>query len=418
MADKKHLLIIADAFPPDFAPRMGFLCKNLERHEDWDVTVIAPIVGQKECNITCDKTEIHKVEIVKSRNKKLAKIEWLLIFIQTLLFDKKSRIFTKKAREIINGRKFDAILCSTYYTFPLPTAQKLAEEMNIPFVADLRDIAEEYKENDFFLHKLPCLCGIEKIIPRIYKKKSVERRNKALAKAAAVVSVSPWHTSVISKYNKNTHVIYNGYDNDFFKPEEIQTDTFNITYTGRLYNESIRDPKMFFCAIENVLKTKPEIKEHLRIKWYIDDASKESVVNATKKHNLEEHTEINGFVKLTEVPRILNESSIALVFTNKTEENGTKGIMTTKFFEALGCRRPILCVKSDEDLLEQTIKKTNSGVAAKTVKEAEDFIVEKYEEWKSNGSTKQDVHEDGFAFSRKQQAEQYLEILNRLTEKQ
>ena len=415
MTEKKHLLVIADAFPPDFAPRMGFLCKNLEKQDDWDVTVVAPTVGQKECDITFNKTEIHKTEIIKSENKKIARIKWLLVFFMTLLFDKKSLIFTKKAREIIKGRKFDAILCSTYYTFPLPTAQKLAEEMNIPFVADLRDIAEEYKENDFFLYKLPYLCGIEKIIPSIYKKKSVERRNKALAKAAAVVSVSPWHTSVISKYNKNTHVIYNGYDNDFFKPEETPTDTFNITYTGRLYNESIRDPKMFFCAIENVLKTKPEIKEHLRIKWYVDDASKESVINATKKHNLEENTEINGFVKLTEVPRILNESSVVLVFSNKTEENGTKGIMTTKFFEALGCERPVLCVRSDEGCLEEAIKTTKAGVAARTVEDAENFIKAKYEQWLADGCTTQELNKtEKEKFSREKQAEQFAELVESL----
>ena len=92
--------------------------------------------------------------------------------------------------------------------------------------------------------------------------------------------------------------------------------------------------------------------------------------------------------------------------------------MTTKFFEALGCRRPILCVKSDEDILEQTIIKTNSGVAARTVDEAEDFILKKYEEWKQNGCTKQEANENGFVFSRSQQAQQYLELLNRLTEKQ
>ncbi|MBQ6962420.1 MAG: glycosyltransferase [Paludibacteraceae bacterium] len=418
MTEKKHLLVIADAFPPDFAPRMGFLCKNLEKQNDWDVTVVAPTVGQKECDITFNKTEIHKVDIIESRNKKLAKLKWLLVFFMTLLFDKKSLIFTKKAKEIIKGRKFDAILCSTYYTFPLPTAQKLAEEMNIPFVADLRDIAEEYKENDFFLHKLPNLCGLEKIIPYIYKKQSVKRRNKALRKASAVISVSQWHTDTISKYNPNTQVIYNGYDNEIFIPEEIHTTTFNITHTGRLYNESIRDPKMFFCAIEKALNDNPEMKKHLSIRWHIDEASKPAVMEATKKHNLEEYTAINGFVKLTEVPRILNESSVVLVFSNKTEQNGTKGIMTTKFFEALGCRRPILCVKSDEDILEQTIIKTNSGVAARTVTEAENFILKKYEEWKQNGCTKQEANENGFVFSRSQQAQQYLELLNRLTEKQ
>jgi hypothetical protein len=45
-------------------------------------------------------------------------------------------------------------------------------------------------------------------------------------------------------------------------------------------------------------------------------------------------------------------------------------------------------------------------------------LLKKYEEWKQNGWTKQEANENGFVFSRSQQAQQYLELLNRLTERQ
>jgi hypothetical protein len=54
--------------------------------------------------------------------------------------------------------------------------------------------------------------------------------------------------------------------------------------------------------------------------------------------------------------------------------------MTTKFFEAVGVEKPVLCVPNDEGCLAQVIEEVNAGLAANTALEVQDFIKEKYNE--------------------------------------
>ena len=87
--------------------------------------------------------------------------------------------------------------------------------------------------------------------------------------------------------------------------------------------------------------------------------------------------------------------------------------MTTKFFEAIGVEKPILCVHSDEGCLAQTIQETNAGVAASTVAEVKDFILHHYNQWQQQGYTHIAVNNKQ-QFSRQNQALQFEEIFNRV----
>jgi hypothetical protein len=87
--------------------------------------------------------------------------------------------------------------------------------------------------------------------------------------------------------------------------------------------------------------------------------------------------------------------------------------MTTKFFEAIGVEKPVLCVRSDQGCLAQVIKETNAGIAANSVEEVKSFITLKYKEWQEKGFTRQPIlarHQ----FSRENQAKQFVEIFDTL----
>ena len=85
--------------------------------------------------------------------------------------------------------------------------------------------------------------------------------------------------------------------------------------------------------------------------------------------------------------------------------------MTTKFFEALGVEKPILCVRSDEECLAQTIKETESGLAATNVEEVKNFILHYYNQWQEQGYTHVNVKNKEL-FSRQNQALQFEKIFN------
>jgi hypothetical protein len=88
----------------------------------------------------------------------------------------------------------------------------------------------------------------------------------------------------------------------------------------------------------------------------------------------------------------------------------THGIRTTKFFEALGCEKPILCTPSNTDELAKTIQRTKAGLASSDINEIKQFILAKYHEWRQNGFTRQNV-ENNESFSRKEQAKQFEQLL-------
>ena len=66
------------------------------------------------------------------------------------------------------------------------------------------------------------------------------------------------------------------------------------------------------------------------------------------------------YVPASEIPGVLNHSSILLQLANTFASNGPKGFMTTKLFESMAVE-PLLCVKSDESYLEETIRITRSA---------------------------------------------------------
>ena len=84
--------------------------------------------------------------------------------------------------------------------------------------------------------------------------------------------------------------------------------------------------------------------------------------------------------------------------------------MTTKFYEALGIEKPVLCVRSDEECLAEVIRMTNAGVAATTAEEVKAFILDKYSEWQAKGYTRQAV-KGKQDFSRQQQVQQFEQLI-------
>jgi hypothetical protein len=79
--------------------------------------------------------------------------------------------------------------------------------------------------------------------------------------------------------------------------------------------------------------------------------------------------------------------------------------MTTKFFEAIGANRPILCIPDNSDNLSELIKTTKCGLVSSNSIEVENFLLDNFLEWQKTGLTKSLLSEDiRMNFSRKQGA--------------
>lgn len=412
----KRLLILCDMFPPAFAPRMGYLCKYLTR-KGWEVHVVSEqIEDQTFAFLEGYAASVRYVSFYSTRYSLLRKIQWIVVMLLDLLFHYKDRKMCQVAAKVLRQQDYQAILCSTYRTFPLPAAAQLAQQSGLPFFADLRDIIEQYAADEFIAHPLPLPHWVNHYLNGYFRRRLLHDRNQALAMAVAVTTVSSWHVQTLKVYNPHTYLIYNGYDPEVFFPEIIASKQFTITYTGRLLSLALRDPSLLLAAIQRLGQAQAIQPETFQVVWYTDTTSQSLIKQEADRFGVSPYMDYRGYVPAAEIPHILNQSSVLLLLTNKAEKNKLQGIMTTKFFESLAVEKPILCVRSDEACLAETIQRTHSGLAATQVEEVCQFLLHYYKEWQVKGYTTSAVDHDQLRqFSRREQANLFAQLIENYT---
>lgn len=410
----KKVLILCDAFPPNFGPRMGYLVKYLSRF-GWDSYVVAAESKSRTelGNLTGYAKELYVIPQKPHRKWNLLHI---LPFFWPYDYLRGEYDIRKKALEIVNREKIDIILCSrTFGSFLTSVAAYIAKVKKIPYVIDVRD--EDGQDNGASFLK----CGFAGKVDVLRSKLSFCNRlcaNHITRKADALTTISPWHTELLKKrYNENTYCIYNGFDPEVFhqlQPEK--NSVFEMVYTGTLATKSLRDYTFLVEAISS-LAMKDLIKpETFKLKFYSGNIVSENKVKEDfESAGIKDFVEFLPFVPLSEIPDIFKRASALVVLTAKSGKDGVHGIMTTKFFEYLASGRPILCIPSDEECLEAAIIETSSGCAPRIPEEAESYILSLYNEWKGKGFTEGKTRQDKLAlFSRETQAKQFAELFERL----
>ncbi|HBK28905.1 MAG TPA: hypothetical protein DDZ04_03555 [Parabacteroides sp.] len=409
----KKVLILCDLFPPAFGPRMGYLCKYLAQ-SDWRPVVVTEKVDSCNFQLLENICEVHEVNFYPLKSSFGRKLQWIGLQALSLFFDYKDYKIKKEAESILHEQKFDLILCSSYRTFPLPATEQLAEQYKIPFIADLRDIIEQYAGDEFISHPIPDIPFVKKWIVNRFRKKSLSIRNRILKKAACVTTISEWHQEWLKQFNPNVYLIYNGYDPELFYPEKIQTGKFIIIYTGRILSLAMRDPTLLFQGLRELASQGVISPDFCRVHWYVDPVSWSLIDSEANKYGVREYMDMKGFVPAPAIPHLLNCSSVLLILTNKSTGDGPKGVMTTKLFESMAVRKPILCIRNDEGVLEKTLRKTQAGIAASNVDEVCAFLGAAIQQWKEYGYTSSPVRTDAIEpYSRKGQALQFIQLFNR-----
>jgi len=397
-SNKHSILIVADAFgKPSYAPRLRSICDHLVQ-QGWKVEVYT------ERFITLDFQHaypIYECDLYRNRTW-----DWAIKTAYSLLTDWKNRAFSKWLIEATRDKHYDLVFCTTFSTFPLRAALDVAKAKHIPLHVDLRDIDEQAPNSQYQAHRQWWALPFRKW----YRNINIRRRNQIVRQANSVTTVSPWHVNFIKALNANTTLIYNGYNENLFLPCDKKSEIFTILYTGRIYESALQDPTLFIQAVS----TLPAL-EHFSIEWYTNENGRQVIQHLAAHFNCEHLMRYHNYISTEQIPNLLHQCSIALVLSHKATENGPHGIMTTKFFEALGVEKPVLCVPSDEECLDAVIKETNAGIAATSAEEVQSFILSKYAEWKANGFTHQPVNPDQKRlFSRQYQAQQFEELLTRI----
>jgi len=373
---KHRILLLSDGIaPPSFNPRLRCLYEDAVS-KGYEVNLVMEKVSDVKIpfDIPCDLVSLYSG----------TRFDWIVKNVWSLLFDWKNKTMSSYVERRYGQRRYDRIICTAFHTFPLRAAIEFGRRHGIPVTLDIRDIVEQAPGNTrgYLRHK----GGILNLFTGLYNQVNLSRRNRWLRLSDKVTTVSPWHVRTLKRYNDNTILAYNGYDSNLFFPFDLSSEQFRISYIGKFYGPPLQDPTMLFEALSELMDEIPFVLE-----VHTSDIGIAALNSLSEQYGLKEKCNIGGFVPNDEVLNIMRGSSILLVFSNKASDMTCHGMMTTKFFEALGVEKPVLCVRSDEECLSKVIKETNAGLAATEIGQIKDFVREKYLEWKEKGFTRQIV---------------------------
>lgn len=398
-----RILILSDGFgKPAYKPRLRPLCDYLHAQGH----TIEVYCEKADPLVFAHSYPIREIELYSG-----SKWDWALKNFATMLFGWKESAFMRRVKKAIQGKQFDLLFCTSFYSFPLRAATHIAHHLHIPCVLDLRDMVEQapanqalyLRHNSTLLHPFTIL----------YRWQNIRRRNRELRRADAVTTVSPWHVELVHSITPEPcFLVYNGYDETVFTPEDVTSDRFKIIYTGKVFPVPQQDPTLLFEALKRI-NIAPQ---KLSVEWYTDDTSTAQVQAMARQAGVEKWMNYHGLVSQEQITDLLHESSVCLVLTSRAGDNNGHGRMTTKFFEALGVEKPVLCVESDEECLAQVIRQTKAGLSATDTDQVVAFIEKKYAEWQEKGFTRQAVDiQEKKRFSRQAQARRWEQIFKEIT---
>jgi glycosyltransferase involved in cell wall biosynthesis len=207
--------------------------------------------------------------------------------------------------------------------------------------------------------------------------------------------------------------IYNGYDAEFFKPHNSEkSNVFEIVNTGTILPVT-HDVELFLNILYGLKDRMPKEEfGKLKISFYTPLSYRKLIIENPLYEGLMESFFFYDYVDTKLVAHILSKASVLLLLSNISQEEGPKGLeSTTKFFEYLSVRKPILCVRSDEAGLEKAIGKLRVGCSARNSEQGISFLLDKFREWSSQGFTSQNSSYGAIQnYTREKQANQFENI--------
>jgi hypothetical protein len=226
---------------------------------------------------------------------------------------------------------------------------QLHKKFSIQWIADYRD---DWNTSELQSTFNPIQTLIRKLQSRMEK--------KWVNTASYITSVSPVYTNKISNFVRvKGETIFNGYEFPDTLPEQkIDSNTFTITYNGSLYNS--QPIEIFLNAVKKII-SKHETEILLKFPGLAYDSKQ-----ATRVKNCmigyEKNIQITERVSKEEVLKTQINSDLLLMLAHQN----IKGIPSSKLYEYIGLKKPILLYPNDHDIIEETLLDVGLGNICET----------------------------------------------------
>lgn len=219
----------------------------------------------------------------------------------------------------------------------------LKDKFAVKWIADFRD---PWTDIDYF-HTLP--------LTSRSKQKHLVLEQTVLKKADAVIVVGKTMKENYKKFNKNIHVISNGFDTitEAFKGGLDQK--FTLTHVGLMNAD--RNPIILWEALSELIESNSEFAADIQVKLIgkVDDEVRRSI----REEKLESKMQWIDYLPHKQVMEHQRAAQVLLLAVNKVP--AAKGIVTGKIFEYLQAERPVLAIAPEDGDLAEIINNSNAG---------------------------------------------------------
>lgn len=241
----------------------------------------------------------------------------------------------------------------------LLVASKLARMIDVPWVADYRDL---WSEHGYYQG-----VGIRKKIDRF-----IENRTLSTCKGLITVTNS-WAKQLKGSRDIPVEFVMNGFDPDDFDnntPIDLFPDHLTILYAGGFY-ENKRDPAKLFEALGKLGEEAKKIKILLYTDEGIGDLN-ENHHAIIKKYDLQEQIVCNEYIDQKELLQI--ELGVDMLLLLRWDDPRESSVVAGKLFEYIGADKPILSVGSTVGEAADIIRDNDLGVVSNDVDEIAKYL--------------------------------------------
>jgi len=249
---------------------------------------------------------------------------------------------------------------------------RLNRKHNIPWIADYRD---DWNTSQWMINPLTRL--------RLYKRIESLTEQKWLSTADHFITVSEYYVEQIGKFvNKPGTCVMNGYDEDDYAGllDNKPADDFTIIFNGTLYETQPVD--VFTSAYKTFINNLPKEERPKLIFLGVgfDKIQTNRIRNLLR--GFESYFEITNRIEKRDALIIMSQAHVFLMFAH----TGIKGVSSSKVFDYIALRKPILLCPEDHDILDEVIVGSGAGAGCNNEKEVLDFLSKSFNEFKLTGT--------------------------------
>lgn len=286
-------------------------------------------------------------------------------------------------------------------TFPdvgnLFVAGYVAEKLQIPYVAEIRDLISDYRA--------------EVIRENIWENRELYLERSVLEETAGIITVTSGFNEIIhARYpEKKIVTVYNGWEKS--KETVVQanakleeTEEY-LYYAGGLYEHRLKSLILLIDTIHD-----NGININLKIRSVGPESLEIKLKEYIKKINLGSQIEVLPAVSENIIKEEQERAKINLVISSL--DSSDKALMTTvpgKVYELINLNPPVLAISHKNSEISEILNRTNKGIVVFEKKEIYDFLMNNYKQYMG-------IRENATFFSREKQTEILCQYLDEIME--